>query len=61
MKIVNKYKNVRFDQSSNDKGKSFYIYINALEGLALLRDEAAYPITLNLAKNGTSMEKNFVL
>lgn len=59
MHIVDKYKSVRFNDADKSTWKSHDLYLNALEGLAILKEERVFLIIIDLAKNGTESDKNF--
>ena len=59
MHIVDKYKHFRFNDANKNTWKSHDSYLNALEGLAILKEERIFLIVTDLAINGTESDKNF--
>ena len=57
MEIVNEYKNRRFYPDRIGQRSPYHRYFDALNALAKLKYESVYPIILDLAKNGTNLEK----
>ena len=60
MEVVNEYKNKRFYPDRVGQRSPYHRYFDALDALAKLKYEPAYPIILDHAKNGTNLEKQTV-